>query len=91
VGITSRFLFDAGLLTPVSISFGAGLLTPPTTGPKVSDRARGLETFGRPGGKVERPCHNGSTGRVWREATPQVSKPPDCALRGASSPTKLGK
>jgi hypothetical protein len=45
--------------------FGAGLLTPPSAGPKVSGLAWGLETFCQPGGKVGRPCHNRS--RVVRE------------------------
>ena len=36
-----------------STSFGAGLPTPPGAGPQVSR----LETFGRRGGKVGRPCH----------------------------------
>ena len=47
-GLISRFLF------------GAVLRTPPSAGPKVSGRGLGIESVGRPGGKVGRPCHNRS-------------------------------
>ena len=41
-----------------------GSLTPPTVGPEVSRRCPPLETYGRPGGKVRRPCHNFVSGRM---------------------------
>ncbi|MGC8642979.1 MAG: hypothetical protein ACP5XB_24235 [Isosphaeraceae bacterium] len=46
-----------------AVPFGAGSvrrgsLTPPTLGPEVSHLGSPLETNGRVGGKVGRPCHN---------------------------------
>ena len=48
----------------------SGLLTPPCAGPKVSRLEARVETLGRPGGKVRRPCHNDfSMQRLLRSTT----------------------